>query len=212
MIKVLIVDDDPLVSGALKVILENDSDGESIEVIKEVSNGSDAVASALADEQDVILMDIRMDGMDGLEAASKILLSKSDSKIIFLTTFLDDEYINKALTVGAKGYILKQDCEGIATCVRAVMDGKTVFAGKVVEKLPELLNRKERFDYSEFDINEKEQELIEHVAEGLSNKEIAEKMFLSEGTVRNMMSSVLNKLDLRDRTQLACFYYQKIKI
>ncbi len=212
MIKVLIVDDDPLVSGALKVILENDGDGESIEVIKEVSNGSDAVASALADEQDVILMDIRMDGMDGLEAASKILLSKSDSKIIFLTTFLDDEYINKALTVGAKGYILKQDCEGIATCVRAVMDGKTVFAGKVVEKLPELLNRKERFDYSEFDINEKEQELIEHVAEGLSNKEIAEKMFLSEGTVRNMMSSVLNKLDLRDRTQLACFYYQKIKI
>ena len=166
----------------------------------------------MADEQDVILMDIRMDGMDGLEAASKILLSKSDSKIIFLTTFLDDEYINKALTVGAKGYILKQDCEGIATCVRAVMDGKTVFAGKVVEKLPELLNRKERFDYSEFDINEKEQELIEHVAEGLSNKEIAEKMFLSEGTVRNMMSSVLNKLDLRDRTQLACFYYQKIKI
>lgn len=212
MIKVLIVDDDPLVSGALKVILENDGDGESIEVIEEVSNGSDAVASALADEQDVILMDIRMDGMDGLEAASKILLSKSDSKIIFLTTFLDDEYINKALTVGAKGYILKQDCEGIATCVRAVMDGKTVFAGKVVEKLPELLNRKERFDYSEFDINEKEQELIEHVAEGLSNKEIAEKMFLSEGTVRNMMSSVLNKLDLRDRTQLACFYYQKIKI
>lgn len=212
MIKVLIVDDDPLVSGALKVILENDGDGESIEVIKEVSNGSDAVASALADEQDVILMDIRMDGMDGLEAASKILLSKRDSKIIFLTTFLDDEYINKALTVGAKGYILKQDCEGIATCVRAVMDGKTVFAGKVVEKLPELLNRKERFDYSEFDINEKEQELIEHVAEGLSNKEIAEKMFLSEGTVRNMMSSVLNKLDLRDRTQLACFYYQKIKI
>jgi len=212
MIKVFIVDDDPLVSGALKVILENDGDGEPITVVNEADNGKDAVSYALGNDCDVILMDIRMDGMDGLETADGILSEKKDTKIIFLTTFLDDEYINKALTVGAKGYILKQDCEGIATCVRAVMDGKTVFAGKVVEKLPELLNRKEHFDYSEFDIGPKEQELIEHVAEGLSNKEISERMFLSEGTVRNMMSSVLSKLDLRDRTQLACFYYQKIRI
>ncbi len=212
MIKIFIVDDDPLVSGALKVILENDADGEKIEVQDQASNGEAAVAGALGNNYDVILMDIRMDGMDGLEAASRILADKPDTKIIFLTTFLDDEYINKALSVGAKGYILKQDCEGIATCVRAVMDGKTVFAGKVVEKLPELLNRKERFDYSEFDIGAKEQEMIELVAEGLSNKEIASKMYLSEGTVRNMMSSVLSKLDLRDRTQLACFYYQRIKV
>lgn len=212
MIKIFIVDDDPLVSGALKVILENDADGEKIEVQDQASNGEAAVAGALGNNYDVILMDIRMDGMDGLEAASRILADKPDTKIIFLTTFLDDEYINKALSVGAKGYILKQDCEGIATCVRAVMDGKTVFAGKVVEKLPELLNRKERFDYSEFDIGAKEQEMIELVAEGLSNKEIASKMYLSEGTVRNMMSSVLSKLGLRDRTQLACFYYQRIKV
>ncbi len=212
MIKIFIVDDDPLVSGALKVILENDADGDKIEVQDQASNGEAAVAGALGNNYDVILMDIRMDGMDGLEAASRILADKPDTKIIFLTTFLDDEYINKALSVGAKGYILKQDCEGIATCVRAVMDGKTVFAGKVVEKLPELLNRKERFDYSEFDIGAKEQEMIELVAEGLSNKEIASKMYLSEGTVRNMMSSVLSKLGLRDRTQLACFYYQRIKV
>lgn len=212
MIKIFIVDDDPLVSGALKVILENDADGDKIEVQDQASNGEAAVAGALGNNYDVILMDIRMDGMDGLEAASRILADKPDTKIIFLTTFLDDEYINKALSVGAKGYILKQDCEGIATCVRAVMDGKTVFAGKVVEKLPELLNRKERFDYSEFDIGTKEQEMIELVAEGLSNKEIASKMYLSEGTVRNMMSSVLSKLGLRDRTQLACFYYQRIKV
>ncbi len=212
MIKIFIVDDDPLVSGALKVILENDADGDKIEVQDQASNGEAAVAGALGNNYDVILMDIRMDGMDGLEAASRILADKPDTKIIFLTTFLDDEYINKALSVGAKGYILKQDCEGIATCVRAVMDGKTVFAGKVVEKLPELLNRKERFDYSEFDIGAKEQEMIELVAEGLSNKEIASKMYLSEGTVRNMMSSVLSKIGLRDRTQLACFYYQRIKV
>lgn len=212
MINIFIVDDDPLVSGALKVILENDTDGDKIAVTDVAGNGADAVAKATSQDFDVILMDIRMDVMDGLEAASKILGNKPDTKIIFLTTFLDDEYINKALSVGAKGYILKQDCDGIATCVRAVMDGKTVFAGKVVEKLPEMLNRKERFDYAEFDIGTKEQEMIELVAEGLSNKEIASKMYLSEGTVRNMMSSVLSKLDLRDRTQLACFYYQRIKV
>ena len=86
-----------------------------------------------------------------------------------------------------------------------------MFGGKIVDRLPDLLNRKERFCYEDFDINEKERQLIENVADGLSNKEIADKMFLSEGTVRNMMSTVLSKLDLRDRTQLACFYYQKIR-
>ncbi len=212
MISVMIVDDDPLVSGALRVILESDKQGDELSVTDIVSSGSQAVGLAKDKRPDVILMDIRMDGMNGLDASEKILEDNADARIIFLTTFLDDEYINKALSVGAKGYILKQDCAGIASCVRAVMDGQIVFAGKVVSKLPELLNRKDHFDYSEFDIGPKEQEMIELVAEGLSNKEIASKMFLSEGTVRNMMSQVLSKLDLRDRTQLACFYYQKIKI
>lgn len=208
MIRVLIVDDDPLVSGALKVILENDREGESVEVAKVLTGGAEAVAELAENRYDVILMDIRMDGMNGLEAAEKIIAADPEARIIFLTTFLDDEYINKALSVGAKGYILKQDCAGIASCVNAVMKGQIVFGGKVVEKLPELLNRKEHFDYSSFGITDKEMEMIELVAGGLSNKEISEKMYLSEGTVRNMMSSVLSKLDLRDRTQLACFYYQ----
>jgi DNA-binding NarL/FixJ family response regulator len=108
------------------------------------------------------------------------------------------------------GYIIKQDCGSLPSSVRAVASGQAVFGGKVVEKLPDLLNRKERFDPSEFDITPKELEVIELVADGLSNKEIAEKMFLGEGTVRNMVSSILTKLDLRDRTQLACFYYQKM--
>ncbi len=212
MIKVMIVDDDPLVSGALRVILESDKQGDSLTVSDIVSGGAEAISLAKDKKPDVILMDIRMDGINGLDAAEQILKDDPDTRIIFLTTFLDDEYINKALSVGAKGYILKQDCSGIASCVRAVMDGQIVFAGKVVSKLPELMNRKEHFDYSEFDISPKEQELIELVATGMSNKEIASKMFLSEGTVRNLMSQVLSKLDLRDRTQLACFYYQKIKI
>ena len=207
--RVLIVDDDPLVSGALKVILEAEGD---MEVTGVASGGAEAVDRALGeDAPDVIVMDIRMDGMNGIEAAEKILAGNKDIKILFLTTFLDDEYINKALSLGASGYILKQECATLASSVRAVFGGQIVFGGKIVEKLPDLMNRKEKFDYDQYGITDKEKELIEMVAEGLSNKEISEKMFLGEGTVRNMMSSVLSKLDLRDRTQLACFYYQKIK-
>lgn len=207
MISVMIVDDDPFVSGSLKIILDNEPD---IEVKAVAGSGEEAVRLAPAVEADVIVMDIRMEGMSGTDAAEKILGNGSKSAILFLTTFLDDEYINKALKIGAKGYIIKQDCGSLPSSVRAVASGQAVFGGKVVEKLPDLLNRKERFDPSEFDITSKELEVIGLIADGLSNKEIAEKMFLGEGTVRNMVSSILTKLGLRDRTQLACFYYQKM--
>lgn len=209
MIRVMIVDDDPLVSESLKIILDSEDD---IEVVAALSSGAQAVDLALSSKPDVTVMDIRMDGMNGLEAAEKIIAADRGSKIIFLTTFLDDEYINRALKLGARGYIIKQDAAALATGVRAVYNGQSVFGGKIVDRLPDLLNRKEKFNYEEFGITEKEQTLIELVADGMSNKEIADKMFLSEGTVRNLMSSVLAKLDLRDRTQLACFYYQKIKV
>ncbi len=208
MIRILIVDDDPFVSESLKVILEAEDD---IEVADTLSSGAEAVEYLKKNRPDVSVMDIRMDGMNGLEAAEAILKNDPEAKILFLTTFLDDEYINKALKIGAKGYIIKQDCKALADSCRAVAGGQIVFGGKIVDRLPDLLNRKERFCYEDFDINEKERQLIENVADGLSNKEIADKMFLSEGTVRNMMSTVLSKLDLRDRTQLACFYYQKIR-
>lgn len=208
MIKILIVDDDPLVSSSLKVILDSEDD---IEVADTLSSGAEAVDYARKHTPDVVVMDIRMDGMNGLEAAEKMLAGDPDIKVLFLTTFLDDEYINKALKIGAKGYIIKQDCKALADSCRAVSKGQIVFGGKIVDRLPDLLNRKEQFDYAEYDIGDKEKQLIELVADGRSNKEIADTMFLSEGTVRNMMSQVLSKLDLRDRTQLACFYYQKIK-
>ena len=207
MISVMIVDDDPFVSGSLKIILDNEPD---IEVKAVAGSGEEAVKLAPSVAPDVIVMDIRMEGMNGTEAAQMIIENGSSAAILFLTTFLDDEYINKALKIGAKGYIIKQDCGSLPSSVRAVASGQAVFGGKVVEKLPDLLNRKERFDPSEFDITPKELEVIKFVADGLSNKEIAEKMFLGEGTVRNMVSSILTKLDLRDRTQLACFYYQKM--
>lgn len=205
----MIVDDDPLVQESLKIILEKDGD---IEVVSLCGSGREAVSAFAEVKPDLVLSDIRMEDMDGLEATSEILKIDPSAKVILLTTFLDDEYINQALKVGAKGYILKQDCASLSDAVRAVFGGQTVFGGKIVERLPDLLNRSESFRWEDYDITPKEQEVVELVAEGLSNKEIAQKMFLGEGTVRNMISSVLGKFDLRDRTQLACFYYQRIKI
>ena len=207
--RIMIVDDDPLVTQSLKIILEQDKE---IEVAGLFGSGREAIAEYPKIRPDVVLSDIRMEDTDGLDATAEILKIDPEAKVILLTTFLDDEYINRALKVGAKGYILKQDCASLSTAVHAVFEGQTVFGGKIVERLPDLLNRSESFSWEEFDITPKEKEVVELVAEGLSNKEIAQKMFLGEGTVRNMISSVLSKLDLRDRTQLACFYYQRIKI
>ncbi len=208
---VMIIDDDPLVSMSLKIILETDKSGDPITVLATGTSGREAVELYAEHKPDVLLMDIRMEDMNGLEAGEKIISDHPGAKILLLTTFLDDEYINKALKLGVKGYVLKQDCKGLPSTVRAIYEGQTVFGGKVVEKLPDIMNRKEKFDYEAHGITDKEKQMIELVADGLSNKEIASKMFLGEGTVRNMMSSVLDKLGLRDRTQLACYYYQEIK-
>lgn len=206
---IILVDDDPLVSMSLKIILEQDPE---ITVSETFTSGVDVINSIKSGSMaDLILMDIRMDGMNGLETAENILKITNDIKIIFLTTFLDDEYISKALSVGASGYILKQDCASIEAAVHAVMAGQVVYGSKIVEKLPDLLNRTSSFDFEKYDISEREQEVIKYVADGLSNKEIADKLFLGEGTVRNMVSTILSKLELRDRTQLAIFYYQRIQ-
>ncbi len=205
---ILIVDDDKLVALSLKTILESTN---RIKVIAMGADGSDAITLFEEHKPDVLLMDIRMDKMTGLEAGEIILKKHPDAKILYLTTFSDDEYIVRALNMGAKGYILKQDFEGIAPALEAVMNGQSVFGEKIIEKLPVLINNKSRFDFSEHDINEKEQEIITLVAEGLSNKEIASELFLSEGTVRNYLSEILEKLELRDRTQLAIFYYTNVK-
>ena len=212
--RVIIVDDDPIVAMSLKVILEagsgNASD-EKIEVIATGSSGREGIDLYAQHKPDIMVMDIRMDDINGIDAATEILDSNKDANILFLTTFTDDEYINKALKLGAKGYILKQDCAGLPEACKAVCKGQIVYGSKVVERLPDLLGRSSSFDFDAYGITDKEQTLIELVADGLSNKEIASKMFIAEGTVRNLMSSVLSKLDLRDRTQLACFYYQQIK-
>lgn len=203
--KIIIIDDDCLVAGALKTILE--ASGE-VQVLATGGSGQEACRLYEEHKPDVLLMDIRMKEMDGLEASWHILNKFPDANILLLTTFADDEYIVKALRLGAKGYLLKQDYASILPALLAVYSGQTVFGTEIVSRLPELLMGKQGFDYGSYDINDRELEIIQLIANGYSNREIAAELFLSEGTVRNYLSSILEKLQLRDRTQVAVFYYQ----
>ena len=203
--KLVIIDDDCLVSGALKTILE--ASGE-VTVAATGTDGTDAVRLYREHLPDILLMDIRMKQMDGLQATVEIRKEFSDANILLLTTFSDDEYIVKALRSGARGYLLKQDYTNLLPALKAVASGQTVFGCEVVSKLPVLFRKKEAFDYAAAQISDRELEIITLIADGRSNKEIAAELFLSEGTVRNYLSDILDKLNLRDRTQLAVFYYQ----
>lgn len=203
--KIIIVDDDCLVTAALKTILE--VNGE-VQVQAIGMDGRDAVRLYEECRPDVLLMDIRMKNMNGLEASAEILGNYPEANILLLTTFLDDEYIVKALRLGAKGYLLKQDYASILPALRAVCSGQTVFGQEIMSKIPDLIQNKDDFDYDSCEINEREKEIIRLIANGYSNKEIAAEMYLSEGTVRNYLSSILDKLHLRDRTQVAVFYYK----
>lgn len=231
--RVLVVDDDIFVSMSLKTILESDGD---IEVVAIGNNGEEAVRLYSEHKPDVLLMDIRMDVMTGLEAAEKIFAEYKEANILFLTTFSDDEYIIKALNLGARGYLLKQDFESIIPALKAAYSGQSVFGGQVISKLPGLMSKAEDGTTGEKagssvsgektvedglksggsiagdlenDLTKKEIEVMEQVALGLNNKEIAAKLYLSEGTVRNYISTILEKLELRDRTQLAIYYLKR---
>jgi len=204
--RIAIIDDDRLVCQSLKTILQSNED---IEVVGMGHDGHGAVTLFAQFQPDVLLMDIRMDRMTGLEACRHILGKFPDARILFLTTFVDDEYIVQALRLGAKGYILKQDFESIVPALRAVHTGQSVFGDAIVTKLPRLLRGDEQVDLAERGITDKERGIIELVAKGLSNREIAETLYLSEGTVRNYLSVILEKLELRDRTQLAVFYLSR---
>lgn len=200
---IVIVDDDKLVCSALKRIVES----EGIEVLATGQNAPEAVQLYDQCHPDILLTDIRMGDMTGIEAGKQILEKDPTAKIIFLTTFKDEEYIVKALAMGAKGYILKQDFECIVPALQAVNAGQNIYGDEIVSQLPKMLSREVK-DKEEYDLTEREYDIIVLVAEGLSNKEIAAKLFLSEGTVRNYISIILEKLFLRDRTQLAIFYYK----
>lgn len=208
MIKLVIVDDDALVTLSLKTILESKG---GIEVAATGKSGGEAITLYRSHRPQVLLMDIRMEDMTGLEAAEAILKEFPEAKILLLTIFSDDEYILKALEIGAGGYILKQDFDGIEAALTAVMEGQRVFGSAITNRLTRMVQKGSRFDPDDRGITTKELEIIAEVAKGRSNKEIASYMYLSEGTVRNYISGILLKLKLRDRTQLAVFYYENIK-
>lgn len=196
---IIIVDDDALVVSALTTIVE--SSGHTI--IATGSSGREAVRLFEAHRPDLLMTDIRMDDMTGLEA-SKIILEKfEDANILLITTFKDDEYISEALKFGCKGYLLKDNFTGIIPAVQAIEAGNMVFDSNIVKSLSAVSSRKNLKELSD-----REQDILALVAEGLNNKEIAAQLFLSEGTVRNYISQMLGKLDLRDRTQLAVYYYK----
>lgn len=203
--RVVVVDDDKLVCASLKTILEAEED---ISVVDTGHNGKEAIELYNNLKPDILLIDIRMEAMTGLEAGESILKIDKNAKILFLTTFSDDEYIIKALKMGAKGYIIKQNFECIVPSLKAVYMGQSVFGDDIVSKIPSLINNNSKADFSALGITEKELDIIILVAEGLSNKEISNSLYLSEGTVRNSLSTILGKLKLRDRTQLAIFYYK----
>ena len=203
--KIVLIDDDQLVCMSLKIILESDA---SIEVSAVGNDGSEALPLYRQHKPDVLLMDIRMQNMDGTDALSLLLREFPDARVLLLTTFLDDEYIVKALELGAKGYIVKQNFENIIPALEAVNSGQNVYGDEIIQRIPNLIKTADTFDYTALNITQKEYEIITLVAEGLNNKEIADQLYLSEGTIRNYLSTILEKLALRDRTQLAIFYYQ----
>lgn len=202
---VIIIDDDKFVTSALKAILEASGD---VTVPATGTDGSEAIELYEKHNPDILLTDIQMKGLSGLEATEAIIKKYPGARILLLTTFLDDEYIIQALKLGAKGYLLKQDYESILPALEAVYSGQSVFGTEIISKIPGLISSTSKFDYTLYDINEREINIIELIADGLSNKEIAAKLFLSEGTVRNYLSQILEKLGLHNRTQLAVFYYK----
>lgn len=202
----IIADDDNLVCSALNLII-NSSD--TINVVAVGNNGHEAIDLYKKHLPDIMLMDIRMGEFTGLDAAEEIFKCNKDAKILFLTTFADEEYIARALKLGAKGYLLKQNFDSIVPSIIAVMNGQRVFGDEIIKKLPNVYSASAP-DFSSYGLTERESEVISKIADGLSNKEISEILFLSEGTVRNYISVILEKLNLRDRTQIAIFYYKNI--
>ena len=215
--KVLIVDDDALVTQSLATILSVEPD---VEVVGRGGSGPEAVEKHRELSPDILLLDIRMPGGDGLGAAEQILAEDEDARIVFLTAFSDDEYIVRALRVGARGYLIKQDVARIAPALRSVMAGVSVLEGEVVERSAAMglggggsasgsgqMPRSAVFER----LTEREYEVVEAVSEGLDNAEVADRLFMSEGTVRNHISSILAKLGLRNRTQVAVLYYRSAR-
>lgn len=212
---ILLVDDDSLVTSGIEIILKAKAQTADMDmtIVGIGQNGEEAVDLFRTHEPDVLLMDIRMPVLSGIEAGKRIMADYPEVKIIYLTTFLEDDYIIDALKLGAKGYLLKTDFESLIPAINAVMRGQRVFGDEIVAKIPGFIEQEvapvEANPLND-QLTEKDIELIHWVAQGLNNKEIADEMHFSEGTIRNYLSEVLNKLEIRNRTQLAIYYFKHI--
>ncbi|AYB47463.1 response regulator transcription factor [Paenibacillus lautus] len=211
-IKVIIADDNSFIREGMKIILAT---FDEFDVVATVEDGQEAVAYCEAHEVDVALMDVRMPNLNGVEA-TKQLTERTRTKTLILTTFDDDEYITDAILNGAKGYLLKNnDPERIRDAIKTVYHGHHVLQDVVLDKIKSGLSpgkpdktdkedKADKFDRSLF--TERELDIMALIAKGLANKEISKKLFISEGTIANHITSVLSKTGLEHRTQIAIFY------
>ncbi|MCR5054537.1 MAG: response regulator transcription factor [Lachnospiraceae bacterium] len=213
MIKILIADDQELIRQSLKMMLSGVDD---FEVTGTVSNGTDVIRSVRENKPDVILMDVRMPKMDGVVCTQVIKENSPEIKIIILTTFDDDEYVFNAIKNGASGYLLKGvSFEELTEAIRKVYNGTAIInddiANKVLRLFSEMARSKDSMEVDDKlldEIKDSEWDIIDGLVQGLSNKEIANKLNFSEGTVRNSLSIILNKLGMKNRTQLAIWAVQ----
>lgn len=202
-IKLLIVDDHQMVRLGLSSFMNIQPD---IEVVGEAADGESGYLKAKNLKPDVILMDLVMDRLDGIGATQKILAEMPEQKILILTSFLDDEKVFPALAAGAKGYILKtSQAAEIASAIRKDASGQDVLSGAVKEKINQQKHRKpELYD----NLSKREMEVLKILAQGLSNQEIADQLFISLKTVKTHVSNIFNKLEVNDRTQATIYAIQ----
>lgn len=212
MIRVLIVDDDSFIRESLKVLIGLDA---GIEVAGTAGDGREALTllGELPGGADVVLMDIRMPGCDGVEGTWLIKEAYPSAAVLMLTTFDDDEYIIEALRAGASGYLLKNiPPDRIIQGIKTVHEGNMLIHPEIARKLAGFLQPSARQEAPEaqplasYGLTKSERAVVTSIAEGLTNKEIAAKLFLSEGTVKNYITDILSKLGVRDRTQIAILY------
>ncbi len=213
MTRVAIVDDDPIVCSSLSTILKATG---TAAIAWTACDGEIAVDRYEADNPDVLLIDVQMPVMDGLTASRKIIDAHPNAKILILTTFADESYIAKALEIGTKGYLIKQDVSSVIPAVQSVMAGQIVMGAQVLQKLHvgnaspawNDVSQAHKSEVAQFpgrfaNLTERERDVLQLVAEGYDNREIAAKLFLSEGTVRNRISDILAKTNITNRTKLA---------
>lgn len=206
MIKVLIAEDQGIVRNGLKMIIEQDKE---IEVVAEAENGKEVLSLLELFAIDIVLMDIRMPVMDGMEATKAMRKRFPKVKILILTTFNDEEYAIQSFKEGANGFLLKTtDSHVLINSIKSCLTGGMAIHDQVAAKvMSKLLNdgKVEKQNVINFPLSERELEIVKKVGSGKTNKEIANELFLSVGTVKNHITQILLKLELRDRTQLAIF-------